>query len=85
MQSDSELESIVLKFDQMTSKMERQIDQLHLKNLSLKRENITWFMYNHTIISLSEAFRGIPTCEYCFMNQQRGQLQTCCVKVKQAN
>ena len=65
--------------------MERQIDQLHQNNFSLKWENITWLKYNHTISSLREAFKGIPTCEYYFMNQQRGQLQVCCVEVKQVN
>ena len=38
-QTDSQLESIVLKLNQKTSKMERQTDQLHLK-FSVSREKI---------------------------------------------
>ena len=67
-QTDSEFESIVLK-----SLIKWQVkwkDKLasSTKNLSLERENITWFKYNHTVISLREASRGIPNCEY-YLNE----------------
>ena len=87
MQTDSELESIVLKLDQMTSELERQIDQLYQRSL-VSREKIL-LAYNHTISSLREASREItpppPPCEYYFMNQQHGQVHVCRVKVKRVN
>ena len=40
---------------------------------------MTWFTYNHTISSLREACKGIPTCTFYFINQ------VCSVKVNQIN
>ena len=52
MQTDSEFENIILKLDQKTSKMDKQIDQLHWKIL-VSREKI---LLGSNITTLSVLF-----------------------------
>ena len=72
----AKLESTVLKLHQRT--MER-LNSCN-KNMSVSREKILLGSNITTTLQFCQgSFRGMPTCEYYFVNQDR-QL---CVKVKQ--
>ena len=79
-QTDSELESIVLKLDQIASKMERQIDQLHKKSWSEERK----YCLDQIPVPSGKLLGESPPAS-AILSISSGQHLVCRVKVRQVN